>query len=140
MAKNFDPNFIFPPSVQEDLFNYLKPKQQEAVKPILRVLKKPAQEELCYTLLDYMEQGEAIPPQDITLAAMFMYLTRVGLGDPSTGSGTEFMSKAIIKPLKVQDVSEFQSSKGSKPQPIGDIINSVFGKCFGKGYSLNPNL
>lgn len=126
MTNNFDPNFIFPPSVQVDLFNYLKPKQQEAVKPILRVLKKPAQEELCYTLLDYMEQGEATPPQDLTLAAMFMYLTRIGLG--------EDMRKAIIKPLKVQ---KFNGSKA--PKPIGDIIKSIF-PSFGKGASLTPNL
>ena len=37
----------FPPSVQSELFAYLKPEQQEFVKPILRMLKKPAQEELC---------------------------------------------------------------------------------------------
>lgn len=83
--------FVFPPSIQSDLFSYLKPKQQEAIKPIFRVLKKPAQEELCCTLLDYMEQGEATPPADLTLAAIFMYLTRMGTG--------EDMDKAIIKPL-----------------------------------------
>lgn len=91
MAKNFDPNFVFPPSIQGDLFNYLKPEQQEEVKPILRVLKKPAQMELCCSLLDYMESGDTTPPQDITLAAIFMYLTGVGLD--------EDMSEAIIKPL-----------------------------------------
>ena len=122
MAKNFDPNFVFPPSIQGDLFNYLKPEQQEAVKSILRVLKKPAQMELCCTLLDYMEQGEATPPQDLTLAAMYMYLTRVGLG--------EDMSKAIIKPLRVSD--GFKSTRACKPQPLSDIINSVFGKCFNR--------
>ena len=55
----------FPPSPQSDLFNYLRPEQQEFVKPILRVLKKPAQEELCCALLDYLESGEVIPPADI---------------------------------------------------------------------------
>ena len=129
MKKDFDPNFVFPPSIQGDLFNYLKPEQQEAVKPILRVLKKPAQMELCCTLLDYMEQGEATPPQDLTLAAMYMYLTRVGLG--------EDMSKAIIKPLRVSD--GFKSTRVCMPQPLSDIINSVFGKCFG-GKTLNPQL
>ena len=48
-------HFTFPPSIQSDLFNYLKPEQQETLKPILRVLKKPAQEELCEALLDYLE-------------------------------------------------------------------------------------
>lgn len=84
-------HFTFPTSIQSDLFNYLKPEQQEAIKPILRVLKKTAQEELCCSLLDYMEQGEATPPADLTLAAIYLYLTHKGLG--------EDMDKAIIKPL-----------------------------------------
>ena len=87
-------HFTFPPSIQADLFNYLKPEQQETIKAILRVLKKPAQEELCCTLLDYMEQGEATPPADLTLAAIYLYLTHEGLG--------EDMDKAIIKPLTPQ--------------------------------------
>ena len=127
MAKNFDPNFVFPPSIQGDLFNYLKPEQQDAVKPILRVLKKPAQMELCCTLLDYMEQGEATPPQDLTLAAMYMYLTRVGLGAD--------MSKAIIRPLTCKSpngLNGSMSSRGGNPQHISEIINSVFGRCFQK--------
>lgn len=124
MKKDFDPNFVFPPSIQGDLFNYLKPEQQDAVKPILRVLKKPAQMELCCTLLDYMEQGEATPPQDFTLAAMYMYLTRVGLG--------EDMNKAIIKPLRISGANGTKSQRACKPQPISEIINSVFGKCFNR--------
>lgn len=42
--------FEWPQSIQMDLFNYLRPEQQEFIKPILRVLKKPAQEELCCAL------------------------------------------------------------------------------------------
>lgn len=108
-----DPNFQFPPSIQSDLFNYLKPEQQEAVKPILRVLKKPAQIELCCTLLDYMEQGEATPPTDLTLAAMYMYLTREGLGIDK--------SKAIIRPLHINS-----ECRALVPQKLGDILNSMF--------------
>ncbi len=67
--------FQFPPSIQGDLFNYLKPEQKEIIKPILRILKKPAQEELCCSLLDFMETGVVLPPADITLAAIFIYLT-----------------------------------------------------------------
>ena len=48
-------NFTFPPSIQSDLFNYLKPEQQEKLKPILRIIKRPYQEELCEALLDYLE-------------------------------------------------------------------------------------
>ena len=47
--------FSFPPSVQVDLFNYLKPYQQKAMKPYLRLIKRPYQEKLCISLLDYLE-------------------------------------------------------------------------------------
>lgn len=94
-------HFTFPPSIQSDLFSYLKPQQQEAVKPILRVLKKSAQEELCCTLLDYMEQGHATPPSDFTLAAIYMYLTHE--------SFSEGKEKAIIKPLSSAGESDSDS-------------------------------
>lgn len=90
MAKDF----IFPPSIQSALFEYLKPEQQEFVKPVLRILKKPAQAELCCTLLDYMEQGNATPPQDVTLGALFIYLTRYGIDDNECAA-----DKRIIRPL-----------------------------------------
>jgi len=48
-------SFTFPPSVQSDLFNYLKPHQREAMKPYLRLIKRPYQEKLCISLLDYLE-------------------------------------------------------------------------------------
>lgn len=94
-------DFTFPPSIQSDLFSYLKPQQQEVVKPILRVLKKSAQEELCCTLLDYMEQGHATPPSDFTLAAIYMYLTHE--------SFSEGKEKAIIKPLSSAGESDSDS-------------------------------
>lgn len=112
-----DPNFQFPPSIQSDLWNYLKPEQQEAIKPILRVLKKPAQEELCCSLLDYMETGEVLPPSDLTLAAIYMYLTRQGITDELH---LEF-DKAIIRPLHIN-----RECHALVPQKLGDIINSMF--------------
>lgn len=108
-----DPNFQFPPSVQSDLWNYLKPQQQEQLKPILRVLKKPAQEELCCSLLDYMETGTVLPPSDLTLAAIYMYLTREGIADELYLDS----DKAIIRPLKVT---------GNKPVHISEIIKQIF--------------
>ena len=48
-------HFTFPPSIQSDLFNYLKPEQQEKLKPILRIVKRPYQAKLCVALLDYLE-------------------------------------------------------------------------------------
>lgn len=68
--------FVFSPSVQSDLFSYLKPKQQEQLKPMLRVLKKPAQESLCVALLDYLEQGLINPPKDIAIGGIFYYCTK----------------------------------------------------------------
>ena len=106
--------FTFPPSVQSDLFNYLKPEQQEFVKPILRVLKKPAQTELCCSLLDYLESGEVVAPRDFTLGALFFYITRSGGGfedDPS--------NKKILRPL------HFRSRT---PESIEQIINRIFPK------------
>lgn len=117
--------FTFPHSIQVDLFNYLKPEQQEFIKPILRVMKKTAQEELCTSLLDYMETGEVIMTDNAVIDGMFIYLTRYNMSQDDDTS-----NKRIIRPLHYRSRS---------PQKIGDIINSVFGKCFGKN-SLTPHL
>ena len=101
----------FPPSVQSDLFNYLRPEQQEFVKPILRVLKKPAQEELCCALLDYLESGEVIPPADISLGGMFYYITRAGMTEDDP------QDRRILRPLHYRE-----------PKHIGTIIKQIFNK------------
>lgn len=54
-------NFTFPPSIQSDLFNYLKPEQQDTLKPILRIVKRPYQVMLCEALLDYLEGNGTQP-------------------------------------------------------------------------------
>lgn len=104
--------FVFPQSVQSDLFNYLKPEQQEFVRPILRVLKKRAQEELCLSLLDYLENGEVIPPADFTLGALFFYITRAG-----GGFKEEPENKKILRPLHY---------RGQSPVKVGELINRFF--------------
>ena len=86
--QNMKEKNVYPWSFQVALFEYLKPEQQEAVRPILRVLKKPAQVKLCCALLDYLERGEVNPPANVTLWASFLYLTKTGLirdngSDPS---------------------------------------------------------
>ena len=48
-------DFVYPPSVQGDLFNYLKPEQQETLKLILRIIKRPYQAMICEALLDYLK-------------------------------------------------------------------------------------
>lgn len=72
---------VFPSSVQIDLFNYLKPDQQEILKPILRIIKHRYQEDLCISLLDYLE----------------------GFGNQPIGNQTlEFLKQSIIEVCKLR--------------------------------------
>ena len=41
VTESHQTDFVYPPSVQGDLFNHLKPEQQEKLKPILRIVKRP---------------------------------------------------------------------------------------------------
>ena len=104
--------FEWPQSIQMDLFNYLKPEQQEYIKPILRVLKKPAQEELCCTLLDYMETGEVIMTNNAVVDGMFIYLTRYNMPDEDRAE-----DKRIIRPLHL---------RSHVPMKVGEIIDKFF--------------
>ena len=83
-------------SVQADLFGYLKPAQQELVRPLLRALKKPVQVELCYMLLDYMETGEVEMGNDIVVGGTFIYITRFGMGEAAKAD------PRIVRPLNVK--------------------------------------
>ena len=65
---------ITPPSIQSELFNYLKPEQQKSIKPFLGVLKKSAQEELCCILLDFMETGVIAFGNNVALGGMADFL------------------------------------------------------------------
>ena len=76
MKREKKDNFAYPRSVQSDLFGYLKPAQQEFVRPLLRALKKPAQVELCCMLLDYMETGEVEMGNDVVVGGMFIYISQ----------------------------------------------------------------
>ena len=69
-------DFIYPPSVQGDLFNYLKPEQQEKLKPILRIVKRPYQVTLCIALLDCLE-GNGIQPLDNPMLDMIQRIIEV---------------------------------------------------------------
>lgn len=110
-TENKQSGFQFPPSPQSDLFNYLRPEQQEFVKPILRILKKPAQEELCCALLDYLESGEVIPPADISLGGIFYYITREGMSEDDP------QDRRILRPLHHRE-----------PKSIGTIIKQILNK------------
>ena len=82
-------------SMQVFLFDYLTEEQQQAVRPILRVLKREAQEELCAALIDYMEFGVEEEPEDYLLRMAFRYLTDGK--QPSEGK----RDTAKIRPLVV---------------------------------------
>lgn len=87
----------YPSYVCDDLIkNYLRPEQEAFIRPILRVLKKQYQVELCTALMDYMETGVPDVPEHLTLGALFMQLTRVGLPDYDDPN-----DKRIIRPLHI---------------------------------------
>lgn len=111
--------FQWPQSPQSDLFAYLKPEQQEFVKPILRILKKPAQIELCCTLLDYMEGIPVEPMNDMVLDVLFAYLTRTGI----LADSDDPANKCVIRPLcpEGSKVSKLQSFKVA-----GNVLNKLF--------------
>ena len=85
----------FPPSVQSELFAYLRHEQQEFVKPILRILKKPTQMELCTALIDYLETGIPEPPVTFNLGVIFMYI--IHNAEPK---GTDPSDRKFLYPLR----------------------------------------
>ena len=96
MKREKKDNFAYPRSVQSDLFGYLKPAQQEFVRPVLRALKKLAQVELCCMLLDYMETGDVELGNDIVVGGAFLFLTRFGMGEAAKAD------PRIVRPLCLQ--------------------------------------
>ena len=96
MKREKKDNFVYPQSVQSDLFGYLKPAQQEFVRPLLRALKKPAQVELCCMLLDYLETGEVELGNDIVVGGAFLFLTRFGMEEAAKAD------PRIVRPLCLQ--------------------------------------
>lgn len=104
-TRNLKPEgFTFPPSVQVDLFNYLKPKQRAILKPYLRIIKRPYQEKLCVSLLDYLE-GRGLDTHAEPVMALFQ---------------GEIVRVCNLRPLAS---SKFQVS-GCKS--IGTIIKQLF--------------
>ena len=92
-------SFTFPPSVQSDLFNYLKPHQRKALKPYLRLIKRPYQEKLCISLLDYLE-----------------------------GHGLDTFSEPVLATLQEEIVQDcnLHPLTSRQPKSIGTIIKQMF--------------
>ena len=94
-----DATFTFPDSVQSDLFNYLKPAQRKAIRPFLQIIKRPYQEKLCISLMDYLE-----------------------------GNGLNPMSQPILRFLQQQIVEEccLHPLTSRQTKSIGTIIKQLF--------------
>lgn len=117
-TRNLKPEgFTFPPSVQVDLFNYLKPKQRAILKPYLRIIKRPYQEKLCVSLLDYLE-GRGLDTHAEPVMALFQ---------------GEIVRVCNLRPLTHREVSSFRNQdsrfrfQGSRePKSIGTVIKQLF--------------
>ena len=104
--------FTFAPSVQSDLFEYLKPHQKAAIKPYLRLLKRDYQEKLCISLMDYLEGHELEP-----------------------------MEEPILRMLQNQiiDVCNLHPLTSRQPKSLGDLIHQLFGSFRNISNPLNPS-
>ena len=92
--------FEFAPSVQSDLFEYLKPHQKAALKPYLRLIKRDYQEKLCISLLDYLE-----------------------------GHGLDTFNEPVLCKLQeeIVEVCHLHPLTSREPKSIGTLIQQFFG-------------
>ena len=92
--------FSFPASVQSDLFGYLKPHQQAILKPYLRIVKRPYQQKLCISLLDYLE-----------------------------GNGLNELQQPVLRSLQhhIIEVCNLHPLTSCEPKSIGTVIKQLFG-------------
>ena len=111
--------FTFAPSVQSDLFNYLKPHQQKALKPYLRIVKRPYQEKLCISLLDYLEGHGLESLEEPVLQTLQDDIVRTCELRPLTNSSTSFGQFKVQRPTG-------SSRSSSEPKSIGTIIKNLF--------------
>ena len=89
------------------------------MKPILRVLKKPAQEELCVALIDYLETGIPEPPVTFNLGVIFMYIIH-----GCEPKGSDPADRKFLYPLR----TDANDSRMYEPKSIGTIIKQIFNK------------
>ena len=82
---------------QQMLFALLKPRQQELVAEVFGSLKKKKQAVLAVALLDFIEMGLRIPPNDVVTGGAFLYLTNEERGPGAVRTlGAEAMYKGFI--------------------------------------------
>lgn len=95
-----DASFKWESSVQSDLFNYLKPHQKATLRPYLRIVKRPYQEKLCISLLDYLEGHELEP-----------------------------LTEPVLRQLQNRIIQEcdLHPLTSREPKSIGTVIRQLFG-------------
>ena len=84
------------------------------MKPILRILKKPAQEELCVALIDYLETGIPEPPVTFNLGVIFMYIIH-----GCEPKGSDPADRKFLYPLHEVLAS---SQRGEEPSRTGHSV------------------
>ena len=142
-----DATFTWSPSLQSDLFGYLKPQQREALRPFLRIVKRPYQEKLCASLLDYIEGNGLDPLSEPVLASLQEEIVQVCSLRPLTSSkGLGFRGQGLGKnslnsPLELARFPQKEPSSLilHQPKSIGAIIKQLFPSLKGLS-SLNPQL
>ncbi len=129
--------FTFGPSVQSDLFNYLKPHQQAIMRPYLRLIKRPYQQKLCISLLDYLEGNGLKELQQPVLRFLQNHIIEVCNLHPLTSSkGLGFRDQGLGK----NSLNSHPSSLiHHQPKSIGTVIKQLFPSLKGLS-SLNPQL
>lgn len=127
--------FSFPASVQSDLFGYLKPHQQAIMRPYLRLIKRPYQEKLCISLLDYLEGHgletfsepvlHRLQAQIIDACDLHPLTSSKGLGFRDQGLG----KNSLNSPLELCSLSKREPSSLilHQPKSIGTVIKQLFG-------------
>ena len=131
-----DATFTFPDSVQSDLFNYLKPAQRKAIRPFLQIIKRPWQEKICISLMDYLE-GNGLNPisQPVLRFLQQQIIEECGI-HPLTSSHpaikplyptSEPETKEI--PHQVRNEEKSVRHEVHQPKSIGTLIRQLF-PCF----------
>ena len=128
--------FSFPASVQSDLFGYLKPHQQAILKPYLRIVKRPYQEKLCTSLLDYLE-GHGLDTLSEPVLALFQEELCISLMDYLEGNGLNPVSQPVLRSLQQQIIEECKLHPLTTRQPksIGTIVKQLFPSFSGRNNS-----
>ena len=121
-----DATFTFPDSVQSDLFNYLKPAQRKAIRPFLQIIKRPWQEKICISLMDYLE-GNGLNPisQPVLRFLQNQIIEECGIHPLTTPHPVrETESHEIAS--QARDEEKGVRHEVHQPKSIGTLIKQLF--------------